>query len=775
VSPISKNALTVLEKRYLNKDENGKLIETVDDMFLRVAKAITEAETVTEDIRKVIEKEFYSIMSNLEFLPNSPTLMNAGLDVGTLSACYVLPLNDSMEEIFDSIKNSSLIQKGGGGVGISFSKIRPKGSVVASTNGVSSGPISFLKVFNSATEAVKQGGRRRGACMGMLSVTHPDIMEFISCKEDNSDITNFNLSVSITEDFMHNVENDNLYHLINPKTQEVIIPPLRARDVFDKIVDMAWKNGEPGIIFIDRMNKYNPTPEIGEYETTNPCGEQILLPWESCNLGSINLTLMTKNVEKSTVLDAILGEDRWETCIEIDWEKLERVTRLAVRFLDNVITVNKYILPEIKEMTEGTRKIGLGVMGWADLLYTLNIPYDSEEAINLAETIMRFIQKTAWDMSRELAKDRGVFPFWDKSIFKEVDDKVRNATTTTIAPTGTLSIIANVSSGIEPVFAIAYIRNVMDNTELLEVNPVFEKVARERGFYSESLMRRVAEEGTLKHIDEIPEDIKKVFVTSHDISPEWHVRTQAIFQSYVDNAVSKTVNLSNSATKEDVREVFLLANKLGCKGVTLYRDGSRDFQVLNIKEVKGKEIQTQTQPLEETHCKVSPRERPDITTGFTEKVKIGCGNLYITVNSDSSGICEVFSNTGRAGGCASQSEATSRLVSISLRAGIKPEAIIEQLKGIRCPSTTRQKGLKVTSCPDAIGRLIEKVVNLGNNANINSLQQIEGTKTKKEKKLKKEEKEIPNTTCDTCPECNKRLEHEGGCVTCRNCGFSKCG
>jgi ribonucleoside-diphosphate reductase alpha chain len=816
---LSDNAIKVLEKRYLTKDETGKLLEDPEGMFRRVAKAIASADKsyASSSELKKIEKEFFEMMANLEFLPNSPTLMNAGRPLGQLSACFVLPIEDTMEGIFDSIKNAALIHKSGGGTGFSFSRLRPKGATVNSTGGVASGPISFMRVFNAATEAVKQGGTRRGANMGILRVDHPDIREFITCKQDNKDITNFNISVAITEEFMKAAEKGLEYDLIDPKTQKPVKKE-NAKEIFDMIINNAWNNGEPGIVFLDRINKDNVTPELGEIESTNPCGEQPLLPYEACNLGSINLSLMLKKSGGK---------------VEVDYDKLGGVVRKAVHFLDNVIDVNRYPLPQIDEMTRGTRKIGLGVMGWADMLCELGIPYNSQKAINLAEKLMHFIQDEARRMSVELAEKKGVFPLFDKSIYKDLGVRVRNATTTTIAPTGTLSIIAGCSSGIEPIFAISYIRNVMDNDELIEVNPIFREVAETGGFYSDDLMRQIAKKGSLHEFAEIPANVRDVFVTAHDITPEWHVKMQASFQKYTDNAVSKTVNLSHDATRDDVRAVFELAYKTYCKGVTIYRDGSREMQVLNIGEVKGKETSkpeaavSEAKPesgMHQTTPVIAPRPRPDITTGFTEKVKIGCGNLYITVNYDENGICEVFTNTGRAGGCPSQSEATSRLVSIALRSGIDAKSIVEQLKGIRCPSTIRQKDLKVLSCPDAIGRLIEKVLKLQNgNGNGNGHSNGNGNgggdpvmpsgneagiirsvaaksksdidtldfipKPKGNSSEYDEEYTVTDMLNDkdggyslsdvlhmtNCPECGEPVEHEGGCVICRHCGFSKCG
>lgn len=754
---LSDNALKVLERRYLTKDEKGNIIETPKKMFERVAGFIAQGDKPYNDNADVdaTKKKFYDMMTNLEFIPNSPTLMNAGKELGQLSACFVLPIEDSMEGIFDAIKNAALIHKSGGGTGFSFSRLRSNGSTVRSTGGVASGPISFMKVFNAATEAVKQGGTRRGANMGILRIDHPDIMDFIACKSDTSEITNFNISVGITEKFMEAVSNDEDYDLIDPHTQKVV-GSLNASKVFKHIVEMAWNTGEPGIIFLDRINETSPIRKLGEIESTNPCGEQPLLPYESCNLGSINLGKMV--VEKNN-------------CYEIDYEKLERTVRDSVHFLDNVIDMNKYPLPEIDEMTRKTRKIGLGVMGFADVLYYLGIPYNSQQAVDLAEELMGFVDRISKEESMALANSRGVFPAYELSTFHENGTPMRNATTTTIAPTGTISIIAGASSGVEPLFAISFVRNVMDNDKLVEVHPYFEKVAKERGFYSEELMERIAREGSIQHIDEIPEDVRRVFVTAHDISPFWHIKMQAAFQKYVDNAVSKTVNFKNDATKEDVEEVYMLAYKLGCKGVTIYRDGSRQNQVLStVKEDEKQEVLEGSLPL------VKPRMRPEVTRGITEKVKIGCGNLYITVNSDENGVCEVFTNLGRAGGCPSQSEATSRLISIALRSGMDVKEIIEQLKGIRCHSTLRQKAtnknIKVLSCPDAIGKALERAMNTCVDVE-NSINDFAYTVDEDLDDIMVPGEAIENDSI--CPECGSILEHEGGCNICRNCGFSKCG
>ena len=771
---LSKNAEMVLQRRYLEKDVNGNVIEDIEGMFRRVARHIASAERHFNENAdtEAYEQAFYDLMTQLKFMPNSPTLMNAGKPLGQLSACFVLPVGDSMEEIFDAVKNAALIHKSGGGTGFSFSRLRPAGSAVRSTGGVASGPISFMRVFNAATEAVKQGGTRRGANMGILRVDHPDILSFIDCKKDNADITNFNISVGITEAFMNAAAAGEEYDLFDPRTKEPV-GRLNASEVFEKIVDSAWRNGEPGIVFLDRLNRDNPVPNLGEIESTNPCGEQPLLPYESCNLGSINLNCVLRQRENGGY--------------EVDYEELGRVVDLAVRFLDDVIEVNKYPLPEIAEQTLATRKIGLGLMGFADLLFKLGVPYGSEEAVAIADCIMAFINARAHRASRLLAEERGVFPAWEGSVYGKREDRVRNATCTTIAPTGTISIICGASSGIEPLFAISFVRNVMDNDELIEVHPYFEQVARERGFYSPELMRRIAKEGTLAHIEEIPEDVRKVFVTAHDIDPKAHVSMQAAFQTHTDNAVSKTVNFRNSATREEVREVFELAFETGCKGVTIYRDGSRDSQVLNIGEVKRGEGSAEAAQAPAAPARIMPRPRPTVTRGITEKVRIGCGNLYVTVNYDDQGICEVFANLGRAGGCPSQSEATSRLVSIALRSGMEVEEIVEQLKGIRCHSTLRQmreKGIKVLSCPDAIGKVIEKVAREQHFGcelpeKIKKAQALRDEMAPVDLPVHEEEccelpAEPPKLNGD-CPECGARMEHEGGCVICRSCGYSKCG
>ncbi len=731
---LTENALKVLQRRYLRKDEEGRVVETPEEMFRRVARSVARADLGygyrPEEVAEV-EEGFYRMMTSLYFLPNSPTLMNAGRRLGQLSACFVIPVEDSMESIFDAVKNAAIIHKSGGGTGFSFSRLRPKGDVVGSTKGISSGPVSFMTVFDTATEAVKQGGTRRGANMGMLRVDHPDIIEFITCKDDNDRFTNFNISVILTEEFMKRLEEDGEYELVNPRTGRVV-RRLRAADVFDLIVKHAWGNGEPGIVFLDRINQTNPTPQLGDIESTNPCGEQPLLPYESCNLGSINLARMVRGGG-------------------VDWELLREITHRAVHFLDNVIDVNRYPLERIEEMTRANRKIGLGVMGWADMLIQLGIPYNSEAALRLAEEVMGFITSEGRKASERLAEERGVFPNHDKSIYAG-GVRVRNATISTIAPTGSLSIIAGCSSGIEPIFAVCFVRTVMEGTRLFEVNPYFEKVARERGFFSRELMERISETGSVHDIPDIPDDVKEIFVTAHDISPEDHIRMQAAFQRHVDNAVSKTVNFPRHATVEDVKKVYRLAYRLGCKGVTVYRDGSRESQVLS----KGQEGAAEGRE-EEEFRKIVPRKRPEVIKGTTRAIKTGCGNLYVTVNEDEQGLpFEVFNHIGKAGGCAaSQSEAIGRLVSLALRSNIAPEEIIAHLKGISCHQHAWSSTGKISSCADAIAKALELYMTKGGG---------NGGSGKVDVVMR----------IGACPECGGPVEHEGGCAICRNCGHTRC-
>ncbi|MCD4689007.1 MAG: vitamin B12-dependent ribonucleotide reductase [Desulfuromonadaceae bacterium] len=733
---LSNNALTVLERRYLKRNEQGQVLEQPADMFRRVAHAVAAAEDLFDqgENSAALEEEFYRLLTSVEFLANSPTLMNAGREIGQLSACFVLPVEDSMESIFEAIKNTALIHKSGGGTGFSFTRIRPVNDVVLSTKGVSSGPISFMKVFDAATETIKQGGTRRGANMGILRIDHPDIMDFIMAKEDQTVLTNFNLSVGLTEAFMEAVETGGSYDIINPRDGQVV-KQKDARKVFERIVEMAWTNGEPGMVFLDRLNRDNPTPHVGEFEATNPCGEQPLLPYESCNLGSINLARMV-------TADG-----------QVDWDKLRHTVKLATRFLDNVIEINKYPLEEIREMTRSNRKIGLGIMGWADMLVLLKLAYSDSEAVELAEQLMGFITRESREASRKLAKERGSFPNFVGSSYDLAGEKaLRNATCTTIAPTGTISIIANSSSGIEPIFAVSYVRQVLDNDVLVEVHPLFEKIARERGFYSAELMKDIAEHGTIQDFEQIPADVRRVFVTAHDITPEDHIRMQAAFQKHTDNAVSKTVNFPHDATRDQVAEVYLMAYQQGCKGVTIYRDGSRDMQVLSVAK-SSEQPEKQVVPTESGKSG-RKRERPRALTGSTYQMETGCGPLYVTINRDDSGLFELFTTMGKAGGCAaSQCEAIGRLVSLAWRSGGQARQTVKQLIGITCHKPAGFGPNRVTSCADAVAKAIQ----------MHMLSETD------------EESQVSyNANSGACPDCGGPVEHEGGCCVCHSCGYSEC-
>ena len=661
-----------------------------------------------------------------------------------------------MEEIFDAVKQMALIQKSGGGTGFSFSRIRPRNDVVGSTHGISSGPVSFMKVFDAATETVKQGGTRRGANMGILRVDHPDILHFIQCKEEDHSFNNFNISVALTEEFMEAAAKGNTYALRNPRTKETV-RFINAREVFDKIVFSAWKNGDPGIIFIDRINRDNPTAELGEIESTNPCGEQPLLPYESCNLGSINLAHMANNGA-------------------IDWARLGSVTERAVHFLDNVIDMNRYTLPQIEAMTKANRKIGLGVMGFADLLVQLGIPYNDPEALKVAEGVMAFIHDRGRKASRELALKRGSFPNFERSVLKNRWDAMRNATVTTIAPTGTISIIAGASSGIEPIFALAFKRHVLDGKELVEVNPLFEAMAKQEGFFSEALLKRIAEAGHIEDGVEVPERIRKLYITAHDITPEDHIRMQAAFQKYTDNAVSKTVNFSHDATVEDVAKVYRLAYELGCKGVTIYRDRSRSEQVLYKGVLSSSPEEPETRGVV-PEAERRPKERQEVTQGSTRKIRTGCGNLYVTVNEDGEGnLFEIFNQIGKAGGCAaSQSEAIGRLVSLAFRSGVEPEVVIRQLKGISCHMPVWHQQGKILSCADAIGKAVEWHL-LGKTPNKEGEDDGKGTSNPSHPLLMNLSVKPTSSIFQrgACPECGGPLIFEEGCVKCY-CGYSDCG
>jgi ribonucleoside-diphosphate reductase alpha chain len=727
---LSENAMTVLKSRYLKKDENGRVVETPDEMFHRVARSIAKIDALYDpnaDVEK-IKNEFYEMISNLEFLPNSPTIMNSGTDLGQLSACFVLPIDDSIESIFDAVKQTALIHKSGGGTGFSFSNLRPKNDSVKSTGGIASGPVSFMQVFDSATEVIKQGGRRRGANMGILSVEHPDIIDFIRSKEDGRSFNNFNISVALTDKFMEAVERNEGYDLITPRTKQVV-KRIPAREVFDLIVNLAWKNGEPGIVFIDRINLFNPTPDVGAIESTNPCGEQPLLPYESCNLGSINLSKMVENGK-------------------INFQRLKNTVKIAVHFLDNVIDANKYPLSEIERMTKANRKIGLGVMGFADMLLQMNIPYNSEEAITVAEEVMKAIQETSKEATSELAEKRNCFPNYYGSIYNNPDGiKVRNATTTTIAPTGTLSIIAGCSSGIEPLYAICFSRNVLDGKRLIEINPLFEKIAKESGFYSDDLIKKITIKGSIKNIDEVPEDVKKIFMTAHDITPEWHIRMQSAFQKYTDNAVSKTVNFPHNAVKDDIKKVYMLAYNLSCKGVTVYRDGSREKQVLETEK-------TEKARNNEKHEK---KQNLDKAVGLRLRKKTGCGTIYTKIFSgEDSEPFEIFITLGKAGGCAAAfTEGLARSCSLALKYGASMEELEEQLIGISCHKQEGFGRLKTLSCIDAVAKSLREII--GENEEI-TFPPTQGASFR----------------LGACPKCGSQVMHTEGCIRCVSCDFSQC-
>ena len=743
---LSENAVAVLKKRYLKKDERGEATEEPIDMFRRVASNIAEGEfrfKEGEEAQRLYEdsrERFLKLMTSRRFMPNSPTLMNAGRELQQLSACFVLPVEDSIDGIYDTLKHQAIIHKSGGGTGFGFSRLRPKGDIVKSTMGVSSGPVSFMSVFDSSTEHIKQGGTRRGANMGILRVDHPDIEEFITCKNDNTAVNNFNISVAVTDAFMQAVENDTDFDLTNPRDGEVA-RSVRARDLFEKIVKGAWLNGEPGVVFIDRINADNPTPQF-PIESTNPCSEAHLPPHDSCNLGSINL-------------------ERFFVDGEVDWDELRETVHTAIRFLDNVIEMNHYPLPEIDEMSRGNRRIGLGVMGFADLLIQLGLTYDSEEGLDFAEKVMKFVDDEAWEASRSLAEERGVMPHFEGSRHEARGDRVRNATVTTIAPTGTISIIAGCSGGIEPLFAVAFMRRQTD-MELPDVNPEFVKLAKARGFYSEALMKKVAEHGSVRDIPEVPEDVRSVWVTSHDITAEWHVRMQAAFQNHTSMGISKTINLPNEATTKDVEDAYRFAYSLGCKAMAVYRDGSRDAQVLSTgKTGQSPTLAPPTLPEAppETVKHVSLAEarngRPRTLTGVTKKMQTGHGPMYVTMNDDEFGPRECFIILGKPGGTAAAfSDALGRMISLAMTHGAQPAEIIHQLRGIQDGHPAGVGPHAVLSVPDGVARSMADHYLVD------------------EDTPPAEAKSLP--IIGACPDCSGGLTKQEGCVVCHSCGYSKC-
>ncbi|PKO17084.1 ribonucleoside-diphosphate reductase, adenosylcobalamin-dependent [candidate division BRC1 bacterium HGW-BRC1-1] len=770
---FSPNAVTVLEKRYLIKNDSGEPIETPTELVWRVASNIAEGELNFNADRarfEEVRQQYYELMASCEFMPNSPTLMNAGKGrPQQLSACFVIPVEDAIDSIFDAVKHAAIIHKTGGGTGFAFSRLRPKNDRVRSTKGISSGPVSFMKVFNAATEAVKQGGTRRGANMGILRVDHPDILEFIECKADMTSVTNFNISVALTEKFMEAVLAESDYDLVNPKNG-LVVGTLNAREVFDKMVDNAWRNGDPGIVFIDRINRDNPTPQVGPMESTNPCGEQPLLPYEACNLGSLNLALMTRReVVSETPGPVELTADGYTsrnpmhdgTCWVIDWEKLAARVELSIRFLDNVIEMSDFPLPAITNIVKhGNRKIGLGVMGFADLLYMLGIPYSSHEAVALGERMMRFINEHAARASEELARERGAFGNHAQSAFCDADHAWynngvprRNATVTTIAPTGTISIIAGCSSGIEPLFALCFHRKVLDGATLVEAHPFFEEVARARGFFSETLMQEVAMHGGVESIADVPEDVRQVFVTSHDISPLWHLEHQAGFQRHCENAVSKTVNFNNSATRDDVAEVYILAYKKGCKGTTIYRDGSRDIQVLNLGSGKKEESKVEASAVVKSNGNGNGNGNSKAANGngngghSVSAAELTPTGLRLTVGGASVGIS--------AGGVAVGSATNDPLVK-----RYRVEGDAASLAGLAASgrlTLVADNGAHVPLHLTASSGMASSGVKLV----------IEGKATGPTISS--------GRSTPACPECGSNLEMAEGCMTCRSCGFSKCG
>jgi len=830
---LSPNAMTVLERRYLVRDETGTPVENAADLFWRVARTVAEPDRsygASEGAVTAVAEAFFELMAKRLFMPNSPTLMNAGRPLGQLSACFVLPVDDALSNgrsgIYDTLTAMALVHQSGGGTGFSFSKLRPRNDIVRSTMGVASGPVSFMSLFDASTDVVKQGGTRRGANMGILRVDHPDVLDFILCKDDTSKITNFNISVAVTDAFMDAVAKDTDYDLLHPNTRKVV-GQLRAREVWEKIIHGAWKTGEPGVFFIDRANHYNPVPHLGTYEATNPCGEQPLLPYDVCNLGSINL-------------GAFVAE------ADLDWAGLRRAVHLSTHFLENVIDANSYPLPAITDLAQRIRRIGLGVMGLADVFVLLGIPYDSEQAVDLGRKIQRFVDHEAKVESERLAGIRGTFPEWEKSIWgpdatcardatgKRIRpmQRLRNCNVTTVAPTGTISIIAGCSSGIEPLFAVAFMRN-QAGVLMPDVNEDFVRIAKEEGWHSEELMRNIAEAGHTR-FDAVPEKWQRVFVTANEIRPEWHVRMQAAFQEHNDSAISKTVNFANAATEADVAEIYRLAYSLNCKGVTVYRDGSRDMQVLSsgatAKKVKedatssGKSearadldevmdtattserraivaditgelavlqaendrLRKKVHELESENLqRRQKRSRPDLLKGTVRRIETPLGTMYVTITEDDKGQpFEVFMSLGKAGGALmADVEAIGRLISLGLRSGIPIAEMHRQLRGISSDKVVGLGPGKVMSVPDAVGIALERYISdkqgiqqeLLPTSDPNAMDAIPMTQQVVRGNEQMIMKGMGPTLAGSCPDCNSQLEFAEGCVKCHVCGFSECG
>ncbi len=810
---LSANAITVLERRYLVKDDQGRPAEPPEELFWRVARAIAEPDRAYGASDRAVEglaETFFELMATRVWMPNSPTLMNAGRPLGQLSACFVLPVDDALSNgqsgIYDTLRAMALVHQSGGGTGFSFSRLRPKNDVVRSTMGVASGPVSFMKLYDASTDVVKQGGTRRGANMGILRVDHPDVLEFITCKDDLTQVTNFNISVAVTDRFMRAVEEGTAYDLMHPRTGAAV-GQLDARDVFRRIVHGAWKTGEPGVFYIDRANAFNPVPHLGSYEATNPCGEQPLLSYDVCNLGSINVGAFVRQGD-------------------VDWERLATAVHLCTHFLDNVIDANRYPLSEIDDLAKRIRRIGLGVMGWADLLVRLGVPYSSEAGVALGRRVMAFVDEECRKASERLAEQRGVFPEWERSIWgpdatcaRRPDgervhpmQRLRNCNLTTVAPTGTISILAGCSSGIEPLFAVAFMRH-QAGVLMPDVNEDFVAIARQEGWYSDALMQRIAAAGHI-HFDEVPEKWQRVFVTAHDVTPEWHIRMQAAFQEFTDSAISKTCNFSHDATEADVEQIYRVAYRLGCKGVTVYRDGSREMQVLSTGET-ARRVQEQAaggatpgqatlgealgriaeleaelgRTRERLHDaeaenlqRRAKRSRPDLLRGATRRLETPLGTMYVNITEDDKGQpFEVFISLGKAGGALmADVEAIGRLISLALRSGIPMPEIYRQLRGI---SSDRVVGLgphKVLSVPDAIGIAIEKW-----------LQEKQGIQ---QELLAEPGSGVPareivgdagealqyrgapaQEFIGACPDCGSQLAFIEGCAKCHVCGYSECG
>jgi ribonucleoside-diphosphate reductase alpha chain len=824
---MSENARIILAKRYLKKDETGTPVEEAEAMFWRVARTIAGVDAdhgASAGAVDQLAREFYRLMTRRYFEPNSPTLMNAGRPLGQLSACFVLPVADSLSNgkdgIYDTLRAMALVHQSGGGTGFAFSRLRPSNDVVKSTMGVASGPVSFMKLYDASTEVVKQGGTRRGANMGILRVDHPDIREFIACKSDVTQVTNFNISVAITDAFMAAVRSGARYELKSPRTGAVVGTE-DANEIFDLIVQGAWATGEPGVFFIDEANRYNPVPKLGSYEATNPCGEQPLLPYDVCNLGSINVGMFARS-------DAPAGAPVAE---RIDWEAFRGVVHLSTHFLDNVIDANNYPLPEIDALAKQIRRIGLGVMGWADLLVRVGVPYDSEEAIELARLVMGFVDEESKVASEKLAEVRGTFPAWEESIWGpdataariggervRPERRLRNCNITTVAPTGTISIFADCSGGIEPLFAVAFMRNQAGSL-MPDVNRDFVRLAREQGWYSDELMARIAGEGHI-HFEEVPAEVQQVFVTAHDVTPAWHIRMQAAFQEHTDSAISKTCNFPHEATLEDVRAIYLQAHALKAKGVTVYRDGCRPMQVLSTGKTGKKdespeaarkaadveaaladareenhqlrqEFEATREALRQLEIKnqkrLHKRIRPDVLTGTTRKMRSPLGDIYVTVNEDEEGRpFEVFATLGKAGGAAmADAEALGRMISLALRSGIPIADIAKQLRGISCDRAVGIGPNKVLSMPDAIGQVLE--LHMAEKEGIQQELPIAGTPGVEAAAVRAappapeatqpqvEYYDPGDTFMGTCPECSSDLQFAEGCVKCIACGYSECG